>query len=229
MDQLRLGLERMSSTAAAKRFLAPVRAKPLPVSATTQSVSTTRSPRESRGAQAKEAAGWSESVAFSSASQPLVSRNTASAGIAVLGMSVEVMVHVGGKIRNASLRRQFDPSSRAIIAGASRRLSGVFQLHSDRRSVRELDARVEGDRAIPDSAVAHHGSFSASMGSITLPPGDGATVAGKRTAVLPPGPGSCERRPGLIQESTGLLLPRESVTRTGAGGMAQRRRRFRHS
>src|SRR5579864_3128685 len=190
MDQLRLGLERMSSTAAAKRFLAPVRAKPLPVSATTQSVSTTRSPRESRAAQAKEAAAWSESVAFSSASQPLVSRKTASAGIAGLGMSVEVMVHVGGKIRNAGFRRQLDHLQERVITSASRRFSGRLHLHSDRRSIRELDARIEDDRAIPDFAVVHHGSLSASTGSISLRPGDGATVGRgsnirKRGAAIP--------------------------------------------
>jgi len=71
-----------------------------------------------------ELPAWSESVAFSSASQPLVSRNTASAGIADLGMSVEVMVHVGSKIRDASLRRQLGHLQERVIATASRWLSG---------------------------------------------------------------------------------------------------------
>lgn len=138
-----------------------VRARPFPVSAMIQSVTTTTWRANTIPRQAETASACNRSSLDRSAIQPFDSRKTGLAGIRHLRVAVEVMVKVHRQIRHTRRTGVFKHPPSGVffwrpIRPFWRNRFRHFRLHPHRRAFGQIRPRFEHHHAILDFASVGH-------------------------------------------------------------------------
>ncbi len=158
------GQPRNRPTLSEKCLLAAVRAKPLPVSATIQSVRKILGFRSPISSHRSLARSCKASSSFRSASQPLVSRKML-LGIGHLGMAVEVVIGVGRQVSNSRWHGQFahSPDGIELLSGDGARCFGcrwfLLGFDKDCRSVGQVRPQLKHYDAVFDCAFVTHNTL----------------------------------------------------------------------